>query len=169
MSEETPKQTKRYVYIGTTEITAEVKGKQKKLPGVVLQNVDADGNLSTEQQYYAAKNFGGMSIGAVYEFVVEENGKRLYSQTRKYIEQFKDRDQIVQWRLAEEVKQIADRERKREKTESLSNNDLMFDVLKPIIVAYNQTDYRGQMVIELMLLRYLRSGWQRILREKKTL
>lgn len=129
-------------------------GKPKEL----FCELNGDNSIKSPLQFQGSKHFKGLGIGNIYsfEFTIEGEKLSLFPSSRQYVKQWDNKEQIIKWRLDSEAKQVVEQLRRNEKL--ANSKQVFFDALKPIIEAYQNTNYVGQMAIEVLVLRLIRSG-----------
>lgn len=144
-------QKERWVYVGKRRI---VNGKlaQGFLP------IGPDGKLArdVDRPLMYEKLKTGTSAGSIYELLVERTDDSILvtPSSLRYIDRWHDNDQVAEWRAASEASEIAHRGIQREKSDNARNE--LLDAMRPLRLAYQKTDPRGQQALAVLLLDYLR-------------
>ncbi|HEY9286153.1 MAG TPA: hypothetical protein VIP46_22065 [Pyrinomonadaceae bacterium] len=151
-----------FVVVSRTQTSIPGKGKSKRTRKVVASVVCRldDAGTPGEREIYGTA-LQHKAVGGVYQ--IEASATSMRSATARYIDRFDNLENapegaaqmVVQWQLQARAFELELTAAKRERDEA---KPLALDCLRPILTAYNRTNFNGRLAIEVLVLNYLRTS-----------
>jgi hypothetical protein len=128
-------------------------------PGADVHTVDTYHILNDEQldsgNTFACKaKRSTRTIGGIYEVWVSPDGTKARVEGATYKAMFADKERVIRWKFAHDEHEASREVAALEK----SGKQLHLEVLKPLLDVYAKASFRQRVALEVLVLRYLRSG-----------